>query len=217
MANAEHSNLPPGVSILGEYSSGIRYAGTERDLIAGGILKPEWIDGLGKNSRLIALSSDGGFQIVGEGKGNRLTHQHRDRGAYSAKRLPDGNIILFKYRTRAEEMAIRLVDQEQQKNDAQQKTWQLAKRAHSQPDLPERWKNGVLHHVEQAEKLIEGKLVFTDFPDIGIQPRDVEAAKKAIAALRNVLLCAEPRVKNKVQQSNVVSLREAAFRYMSLG
>ena len=114
-------------------------------------------------------------------------------------------------------MAIKLADREQREKDAQQRTWQLAKQAHFQPDLPERWTNGVLYHVEQAEKLIEGKLIFTDFPDIGIQPRDVEAAKRAIAALRNILLCATPSIKNKVQQSNVVSLRDAAFRYMNLG
>ena len=217
MADAEHTNLPHGVSIRRDHPSGIEYVGTEQALLAGSLLKPEAIEGLGRFTRLCTLSPGGCLRIIGEGKGKRITHEHRDLGAYTVKRLPDGNISLFKYRTRLEEMAINHANRERQSKEAQQETWQLAKQAHSQPDFPQRWKSGVLHFVEQAEKVIDGKAVFTDFPDIGLKPRDVQAAKQAIATLRNVLQSATPAIKDKIQQSNIVSLREAAFRYMKHG
>ncbi|PKO89461.1 MAG: hypothetical protein CVU18_03930 [Betaproteobacteria bacterium HGW-Betaproteobacteria-12] len=163
------------------------------------------------------MSPDGSFLIVGEGKGKRITHRHREIGAYAIKRLHDENISLFKYRTRLEEMAIDYAKREQREREAQQEAWQLAKKAHSQPDFPERWKNGVLYHVGQVEKLIDGKLVFTDFPDIGLKSRDLEAAKQAVSTLRDILQCATPVIKDKIQQSNVVSLRPSAFEYMKLG
>ncbi|UCV09147.1 hypothetical protein [Dechloromonas denitrificans] len=217
MADVEHTNLPHGVSIRRDHPWLIEYTGTEQALIAAGLLKPEAIEGLGRFTRQFTLSPNGSLSIIGEGKGNRISYRHRDLGAYAVKRLFDGNISLSKYRTRLDEMAINHANRERLKKEAQQETWQLAKQAHSQPDFPERWKNGVLHFVEQAENVIDGKAVFTDFPDIGLKPGDIQAAKQAIATLRNVLQSATPAIKDKIQQSNIVSLREAAFRYMKRG
>lgn len=99
--------------------------------------------------------------------------------------------------------------------DEEKETWQRAKEAHEQSDFPKRWKDGVLYHIEQAEKLIENKLVFTDFPEIGIAESDVLGAKRIIADLKNLLAWATPAIKNKVHvQSNVFSLNSATFRNM---
>lgn len=194
----------------------IECTGSIQALSAYGLLRDEWMPGLPGNNKTrqaVLFTENGPALAIGRFSRNKYSaHFSTLTVVLTGKRIS----IEFKntpeHEARCDAIReSRRLREEEQKN---QETWKLAKQAHGQPDLPERWKNGVLYHVEQAEKLIEGKLVFTDFPDIGVQPSDVEAAKKAIAELRNILRWATPVIKDKVQQSNVVSLREAAFRYM---
>lgn len=223
--NIQHE-LAAGVQVRRNDPTGIEYFGPEQALLDAKILEPAWITGLAGHSRQIARLPDGGFQVVGEGKGNRLTKEHKESGAFSVSRNKDGTISVFAFRTHAEYKKEKsLVDarreseyearREAERLASEKETWQHAKEVREKPDFLERWKNGVLYHLEQAEKLIEGKLVFTDFPDIGMSEGDILEAKRIVADLKNLLARATPAIKNKVSvQSNVFSLNDAAFRNM---
>lgn len=220
------SELAAEVQIGRNVPTGIEYIATEQALIVAKILEPAWSAGLGGFTRQIARLPDGGFQVIGEGKGQRLTKEHKEFGAFSVSRNKDGTISVFAFRTHAEykkEKALFDARREseyeawkaERQLDKEKETWQRAKEAASQSDFPRRWKNGVLHHIDQAERLIDGRLVFTDFPDVGLAEKDAESAKRIIAELKNLLSWVTPAIKNKVQtRSNVFSLNEAAFRNM---
>lgn len=220
------SELAAGIQIRRNDPAGIEYFGPERALIDAKILDPAWITGLAGHARQIAKLPDGGFQVVGEGKGNRLTKEHKEFGAFSVSRNKDGTLSVFAFRTHAEYKKEKsIVDAkreseylariEAERLTNKKVTWQRAKEAREQSDFPKRWKDGVVYHLEQAEKLIEGKIVFTDFPDIGLSEGDTLEAKRIVADLKNLLAKATPTIKNKVNtQNNVFFLNDAAFRNM---
>lgn len=220
------SELPTGVQIGSNRPTGVEYFGTEQALIDAKILEPAWVDALGGFSRQIARLPDGGYQVIGEGVGNRLRKEHKERGAFSVSRNRDGTISVFVFRTPEEYKKEKALYDTQRESEyiayieaqrlaKEKETWQLAKEAHEQSDFPKRWKDGVLYHIEHAEKLIEGKMVFTDFPEVGIAESDVLEAKRIIADLKHLLARVTPAIKNKVRvQSNVFSLNSAAFRNM---
>lgn len=220
------SELPAGVQIGRKGPTGIEYFGTEQALTDAKLLEAAWIDGLAGHARQIARLPDGGFQIVGEGKGQRLTKEHKELGAFSVSRNKDGTISVFAFRNHAEYKNEKSVADAKRESEYiawieaerlanKKETWKRAKEVCEQSDFPKRWKDGVLYHLEQAEKLIEGKLVFTDFPDIGISEGEILEAKRIVADLKNVLARATPAIKNKVNvRSNVFSLNDAAFRNM---
>ncbi len=196
--NDSKQQYAPGVTIDGECSEDILYSGKEPALIGSKLIERGWLPGKpgnGKTSQSLVFMEDGSAKLLPA----KSRIESFDMGFGGMRIMKSGALFHIKKYWRKQE------------------TWKLAKQVHQQPDLPERWKNGVLYHVDQAEKLIEGQLVFTDFPDMGIPPSDVEAAKRAIAELRNVLRWITPKVKNKVQKSNVFSMNEAAFRGMKKG
>ncbi|MBI2278311.1 MAG: hypothetical protein HYU74_13250 [Dechloromonas sp.] len=227
-SNTSLNNPAPGIMIGRNDTKGIEYIGTDQALVEAGILQPAWLTNLGGMCRQIVRLPNGGFQIVGEGKGNRLTNQHKESGAFSVSRKRDGTFAVFAHhhpdeyrRRKAEEDAKYEAEWEVERAKLQamqeKETWRLAKKVHGGEDWPERWRNGVLYHVEQAEQLIVGRLVFTDFPDVRLTDDDIAQAKAAIAELRKVLASSRPRVRDRVQVSNVVSLDEYAYRNMKSG
>lgn len=225
---AAPENIDPGVNIGREDISGIEYIGSEKALIDGGYARPEWFSGLLGYRRLIAKTPSGEFRVIGEGKGNRLNNQHKENGAYSIGRNRDGSYSVFAYhhpdeyrRRKALEDAQWQVKFEAMKaeRDAkeQRESWLLAKEAHAAGDFPERWKNGVLYHLDQLEKLVTGRMIFTDFPDVGLSADQLAGASAAAAELRRVLQNCRPIIKDRVEVSNVVSLNAYAYRNMKRG
>lgn len=184
--------------------------GRAEALIACGLVKQCWLPGNpgnGKTLQSLIFLEDGTAQLLKPK--SRLALQDIGFGALHISK--SGNIYhVVKFLEKGELERRKAASAK----ESEQETWQLAKQVHTQPDLTARWKNGVMHHIDQAERLIEGRLVFTDFPDIGIQSADVEAAKRAIAELRDILRWASPKIKDRVQRNNVVSLNDAAFRFM---
>lgn len=218
-------NIAPGVRIGRDESTGIERIGSDTALVSAGFAEAEWFVGLGGLRRHIARLPDGGFVVVGEGRGNRMTNQHKECGAYSIGRNRDGSFSVFAYRHPDEYRERKVVDRAawlarneawraEQAEKEQRRAWLLAKDARAEGDFPSRWKNGVLHHLEQVEMLISGRMVFTDFPDVGLQACDIEAAGTAAACLRRLIESSRPRIKDRVQMSNVISLNVYAYRNM---
>ena len=220
------NEFAPGVTVGRGRPSGTEYIGTERALIAAGLLEPAWVTGLVGFTRQIARLDDGGFEVLGEGKGKRVRKEHKEKGAFSVSRNRDGTISVFVFRIHAEYMKERALWEakrqaeyeewmQKQRLQAEKESWQCAKVAHEQKDFPALWKKGVLYHVEQAERLIEGKLIFTEFPNIGIPEEDVQEAKRIITNLKKLMALVIPRIKDEViAKGNVFSLSEFAFRNM---
>lgn len=214
MANNDSSQqYAPGVTIEWEGVCNASYVGKAAALIACGLVQQDWLPGMpgnGKGSQGLIFLEDGSAQLLKP----RSQFRFFDIGFGGLQIRASGSLYHVRKIWSTAEAEVR-----KQAFEAKtaQETWQMAKQAHAQAELPQRWKDGVLYHVDQAEKLIDGRLVFTDFPDIGIGIRDIEAAKQAFAELRNVLTWATPRIKDKLQINNVVSLSAAAFRCMSRG
>lgn len=99
MADNDSTDLPAGVSLVYEYESQTTFVGDESTFVSAGWICPEWLAGLGRYARQIALDPQGGFTIIHEGKGNGLKHHHIEAGAVSVKRLADGQIQFTKYQT----------------------------------------------------------------------------------------------------------------------
>lgn len=208
----------PGVRFEGDasYFGWSEYFGKASDLIASGLVREEWLPGMqgnGKTSQKVAFSSDGAVTSLPP-KGRFKSFDSGHGGLWITQ---SGNLGSFRVRRYWSSDERKKKEHEEQSAEARA-TWLAAKEASNQPDYPRRWKDGVLHHISQAERLIEGKLVFTEFPDIGIPESDVKAATRAISELRNILALAMPRIKDKVNvSSNVFSLNDAAFRSMRKG
>ncbi len=203
----------PGVNFGGDndYVGASRYYGKAPALIASGLLKPEWLPGEagnGKTAQSVVFHADGTAALLPARA--RLKSFDAGYGALSIQK--SGRIFhVWRYWTK-EEIARKAT--EKQESQARE-TWLAAKEAANQNNFSRRWKDGVLHHICQAERLIEGKIVFTDFPDVGMAESDIESAKRIIAELKNLLSWATPTIRKKVQiRSNVFSLNEAAFRNM---
>lgn len=221
-------NIAPGVSIGRDDRAGIEYIGSEKALVDGGYADAQWFVGLGGWRRLIAKLPDGGFVIVGEGKGNRLRNHHKENGAYSIARTLAGSYSVFAYHHPAEyrrRKALRDAEGKaryeawiaEETAKEQRESWLLAKEAHAAGDFPERWKDGVLYHLDQLEKLVTGRMVFTDFPDVGLSADQIKVASTAAEVLRRVLQNCRPIIKDRVEVSNVVSLNAHAYRNMKRG
>lgn len=216
MAVNDHTQLPAGVEIVRECDTCVDYVGTEDALVAAGLIQPAWAQGLSHHSRQIVLSPDGGFTVVAEGKGNHITHAHRNLGAYRIKRLQDGRLRVGKCRTVAEQNAYdeerrKRLEREQAKN-----AWGMAAEARLNADYPARWKSGVLRHVQQISEFLDGKLVFEGFPDIRLDSNSISVAKEMVGVLERQIKALSPRVDDtRVEAGNVVFLREQAYWRMA--
>lgn len=105
MADSQCSTDPAhGVEITDHWPNRLIYFGDETALIAAGVIRSEWVAGLGEHSRKIVLEPDGGFTVIREGvNGNYVTHALRNRGLFSLRREKDGRLRVIKYRTLEEE------------------------------------------------------------------------------------------------------------------
>lgn len=217
MADADHTDLPPGVSVQREYATRVEYVGSEKALLAAGLIDPAWIAGLGRFTRSIVIEADGAFAMLGEGKGNRVQHVHRKHGAYCVKRLLDeGMLMVAKYRTVEDERAFNQAQQEKREQECARNTWECAKEARIENDFPGRWKNGVLHHVQQLSDFLDGRLVFEGFPALRLDPEAVRAAKEVAAMLARRISGLTPMLDDmKVERSNVIRLNDRAYWRMA--
>lgn len=221
-------DIAPGVSIGREDISGIEYIGSEKALIDGGYARPEWFAGLLRYRRTIVKTPSGEFRVIGEGKGNRLNNQHKENGAYSIGRNRDGSYSVFAYHHPDEYQRRKAIEHAKwkAKHEAREaehaakeqlESWLQAKEAHATGDYPNRWRNGVLYHLEQIEMLVTGRAVFTDFPDVGLPADEIATVSAAAAELRYALQSCNPKIKDRVQVSNVVSINAHAYRNMKRG
>lgn len=135
-----------GVPIGRDFCTGTKYIGTEEALVGSGLIQCAWLANLGGWRRQIARLPDGGFQIVGEGKGNRLTNQHKENGAFSVSRNRDGTFTVFAYH-RPEEYRQRAAQAE-----AQWRAKLEAEQERHRPGPSE--KSGVIVHVSRLPKNI---------------------------------------------------------------
>ncbi len=203
----------PGVSYGGDcrYSMATRYSGKATALIDSGLIKAEWLPGApgnGKTMQSVVFLSDGTWQLMPA----KSQFKAFDVGCGGIRICKSGSIFHVRRYWTEEERASKAAEEQAAEERA---TWLSAKEANAQPDYPKRWKDGVLHHIQQAERLIEGRLVFSEFPDVGLLPNDIETAKRIIAELKTLLSLTTPKIKNKVEvRSNVFSLNDAAFRNM---
>jgi hypothetical protein len=216
MADKNHTDLPPGISVIADWPSRVEYVGTDDAFTAAGMLNPAWIIGLGRFTRAIVVDAVGGFVVLGEGKGNRVKRCHRVHGAWCVKRLIDGRLMVAKYRSLGDEAAIKRQKEEQRERE--RGTWKGVKEVRQETDFPARWRDGVLHRVQEVIAFLDGKLLFRDFPAIQIDQEAARLAKESAAVLdaciRNLSVKLDDR---RVEQSNVVRLEDRAYWSMSRG
>jgi hypothetical protein len=216
MADNNSTDLPAGVSFVHEYDALQRFVGAESALISAGWVRPEWLEGLGRYARQIALNQQGGFSIIGEGKGNRLKHEHREAGAVSVRRRVDGLIELTKYRAPTEIRERERLWREERAREAEALAWTKAKQARDDAkDFPKRWKKELARRIDELARLIDRRAVFQGFPNIKLPPHDLARLKYAVDYLRHEFDAARPTIDDIEIKSNVISLRANAHRNLS--
>jgi len=146
---------------------------------------------------MIVLQPHDGFRILGEGKGNRLSPRRKQAGAVQVKRVLSGKLMVTHFNCPPDPAQVEThrkseAEREERARQFEQATWQAAKQVSQQPDFPARWKNGVLHEIDQAKRLVDGRLCFTDFPDIELSPDDQKAALAALREAERVLQAIRP-------------------------
>lgn len=203
------ANLPDGVRVLRDWHDSVTYAGTDSALIAGGLIRREWIADLGRATRRIVLNADGNYVIVGEGMRGTVAGAQREHGAYGIKRRYDGSLQVDCYRTCSETEARKTAYRERRHAESERDAWIRTKEAHSVTDFAARWKNGVLAHLDQITGFFEGKMRFDNFPDIKVSSQDREAVRLAAAELRRVIAATLPKLDDteSAPVSNVIVLR----------
>lgn len=213
MTDENYTDLPDGVSIISEWDSQIQYSGTEAAMLAAGLIRAEWLEGLSTYTRSIVLAPDSGFLILRKGKGNCITNAHRDAGAITIKRLKGGGLQVSKYRTCGEKKACEDARNAKYKEEQEQKIWKLAKLARERDYLAD-WKTNVIRSVGEIEKLAKGTLVYTGFPEIKFCAYSMEKIQKAVEQLTLVIEQATPHTTDvEVKNNNVIGIRGEAYRH----
>jgi hypothetical protein len=210
MNNLNHADLPPGISILREWGGSILYVGSENAFLAAGIISPEWINGLGRFTRQIAINPSGGFVILGEGKVKRITYKHREHGAFTIKRNYDDIITVTRYRTIAEQRAFEKAQADKWESERRQEAWKKAKEERNR-DFPEEWRHSLLCKLDIVLELITGERVFDGFPQIKVSQREQEAARTEVDKLKSIIQTMKPKkdyVEEREPESNVIMLRQ---------
>ena len=218
MADSNSTDLPAGVRLEHDYSNQQVFVANESAFVSAGWIRPEWLAGLGRYARQIALDPQGGFSIIHEGKGFRLTHQHLEAGAVSVRRLDDGQMQFTKYKTmteRRERERVRHEEYEREeagrKREAEARAWAKAKQAREEDkDFATRWKKELARRIDELARLIDGRTVFSDFPDIKLPAHDLARMKSAFDYLRHEFDAAKPIINDIEAVDNVISLRANA-------
>lgn len=215
----------PGVTVTNDVPTGIEYAGSEADLLAAGLIEPGWLDGLGSYRRQIARVPGKGWEIIGEGKGNRVNNGYKEAGAYSVSRRRDGLFAVFVYRGPAECRALQAAykaerDAEydawraEQRAEQEKQAWQHAKTAHSDDHLQADYVRNLIRKAEEIAGLVSGELVYQDTPRIGFGPAEVERSKAIITELVGMLKRAKPVILDRQRENNVYSLDGRAYNHL---
>jgi hypothetical protein len=83
-------------------------------------------------------------------------------------------------------------------------------------DFAERWKSGVLAHLDTVTGFVEGRVRFDNFPDIKVSAHDREAVRLAAAELRRAIAATVPKLDDteRAPVSNVIALRRDGHRLL---
>ncbi|MDR1888350.1 MAG: hypothetical protein LBQ81_03060 [Zoogloeaceae bacterium] len=211
-------NLPASISVISDCDGEIEYRGTEHDLLAAGLIFPGWVDGLGERARQIVVKPGGGFTVVGEGSGNRLSYAFRQQGIFSVKRCLGLEISVIKHRTGDEERARRKRKADERARayreweiKYQQQAWAEAKKARAvDNNFAEQWKVLVLLDLEKISRIIYGGWGFDGRPRIKISQNERDAARILLTELKRIIDATNPRiddVEERLAESNVIRLR----------
>lgn len=209
MADNNSTDLPAGVSLVCEYDTLRTFVGAESAFVSAGWIRPEWLAGLGRYARQIALhpQGQGGFAIIHEGKGNGLKHHHREAGAVAVRCLADGQMQFTKYKTMTERREEKRLLHEKREREA----WEKSKQARDDDqDYPRRWKQSIAHYIDKLATLVDGRLVFEGLPDIKLSAHDLARMKSAIGYLRQEFDAVKPIVNDIEAKDNIISLRTFA-------
>ena len=201
----------------------VNFIGTQAALIKAGLLKLEWIEGLGSLQREIVLDAHGNFTVVGEGKGCRICLAHRQHGAYTIKRAANGCFRVCKFRTPIEQDAYherwaqecRARMEQHARVRMEQLAWSVASVA-TKESYEERWKVQILHAIGELEELLSGSRIYRGFPEVTLQGSDLNTARETCAMLRQTVNASKPRLRltEKAEHNNVIQLRSRSFRSM---
>ncbi len=190
-----------GVVIESDSAGCTFYRGIPGGLISCGLVQRSWLPGAagaGKTSQSVVLLADGTGRLL-PSKSRAISF---DEGFGVLSIWKSGGL----YRIRKSYSGLELDRRRAAENvQEEQEVWKQAKKVHVEFDYVELWRRDVTLRVDEIEHLMEGSLVFSEYPEIGLSDSGIRSAKKALAELRNVLQWSAPRIKDVVQNSNVVS------------
>ncbi len=158
------------IEVTASNQAAVEYLGADVDLIDAEIIEADWLVGLGRHARQLVKLPDGGFQVIGEGKGNRITYAHRRNGAFSIKRLTSGMLVVVAYRKPEDRQSF--IDEQRE----------VAK-----PDRRSSVEDVIQTYLDAAESLIDGSAYLPGVPGIELDNVDIERAQDAFRYLRDVL------------------------------
>lgn len=163
MAVSQCSGTQADISIDDWFGRYTIYRGGEEALIAAGVIRGEFVAGLGTWTRALVLEPGGGFTLVRDGKGgkgNYVTNALRERGLYTIQRKRDGNLLVCKYRTRAEERAHEEVRQKAFSDEQREKEIKRASALmEAWPKSADAFRKSGLNHADLTLGMLESKLV----------------------------------------------------------
>ena len=217
--------LPPGITVTGEATTGVEYVGSESALLAAKLSELGWLQGLGGHCRQIARLPNGGWQIVGEGKGNRLTNAHKEAGAYSVSPRRDGLFTLFVYRHPAEYRALYAAGKaardaeyaawrEEERAAAEKRIWQRGKAVHqgdAATNALHDYSRAIAERIHALRDLIAGQAYYDGLPRIGYAPGEAARARALLGELTALLQHANPVILDRQRENNVYRLDGSAY------
>lgn len=207
-----------------EWGTGVKHIGSAAALVAAGLVEPGWLDGLAGHRRQIARQANGGWEIVGSGKGNRLTNAHKEAGAFSVGRRLDGRLELFAYfppavarerkaAAQARYQEERAAREEVERTAGEQATWLRAKAVHqgdAAANALRNYSHAIAARVHELQDLIVGQAYFEGFPRIGY-PSEATRAKAMLGELAARLKQASPKILDRQRDTNVFRLDGSAY------
>lgn len=216
MTEANHNAPPRDLKVIADNPVRITYVGTDAACLAAGILKAEWLEGLGHLARQIAVDPAGGFTVLGEGKGNRIKRTHREHGALTIKRLRDGSLQVECLRTPAEESAFNAARDAEFEQERRSRAWATAA-ATTTSEFAPAWRRNVAAEIDKIVDLITGRLVYTGLPEFRMDGAALAEACELAERLRKAVLASTPRAliaEKSEPASNVIHLRDRTYRAM---
>lgn len=185
-----------------------RLHGTAEALEAFGAIILEWLPGRpgnGKTRQGVAFAPDGRI-FLGSWKGGRPA-------------LPHISITKTSGRTLTVKMPFNSAEQAQidefQRQREQRKAWETAKSIRQDRDFIGDWQKSILKRISEIEGLIDGRLDFTGWPEIGLRVREQRPILAALAEAKQWVEFCSPQFKDAIRRDNVYSLNGETHRRMS--